>query len=50
MTHVDDCLAVGDPKLMPKVIEMIKSQYSIRDLGFPANYLGNLLALPNILS
>ena len=45
MTHVDDCLAVSNPELMPKVIKMIKSQYSIWDLGFPVNYLGLQLTL-----
>ena len=40
MTHVDDCMAVRDPEIMSKVADMIKSQYSIQDLGFPANYLG----------
>ena len=44
MTHVDDCMCVAEPELMPKIVDMIKSQYSIRDLGFPANYLGLQLA------
>jgi hypothetical protein len=49
MTHVDDCMCVAEPELMPKIVDMIKLQYSIRDLGFPANYLDcNSPALPSI--
>ena len=39
-SYVDDCCVIGDTSLVPEAVSKIKLQYKIRDLGFPANFLG----------
>ena len=35
LTHVDDCLIISDPEYTEAAVQAIKSDYEIRDCGFP---------------